>query len=176
MIPTRSFGTPVDGSAPMHRAAAYAVVLDRESRVLLVRGKRALFLPGGGSRTGESPEATVVREVREEVGCNVTLRSHLGRVVQRFVADGVPYRGHFDFFAASLNGGNVGPAEHEVLWLPTSEVAGSLFHESHEWAIERASVSPMTERRYGVAVDGRAGLGWPEDRSVVHWLKNGRKT
>jgi 8-oxo-dGTP diphosphatase len=135
---TAEFGAPVPGSEPVHRHAAYAVVLDDKSRVLAVRWKQALFLPGGGSRLGESPEATVAREVLEEVGCEVTLHKHLGHAAQHFVASDLPHLGRFDFFSASVVRGAVGPAEHDALWLATSELAGRLFHESHEWAVRRA--------------------------------------
>ncbi len=50
-----------------------AMVFDRAERVLLVRhryGRSDLWmLPGGGIARGETPEAAVVREMREETGC-----------------------------------------------------------------------------------------------------------
>ena len=34
----------------------------------------------------------------------------------------------------------------------------------------------ITDHRNGVATDYGPGLGWPEDRTTVHWLENRGKT
>ncbi|HBW17614.1 MAG TPA: DNA mismatch repair protein MutT [Actinobacteria bacterium] len=57
----------------LQRLAAYALIIDREGRVLLTRepvGRRPArwILPGGGVEHGEHPEQAVIREVREETG------------------------------------------------------------------------------------------------------------
>src|SRR2546430_4738045 len=53
-----------------HLGAA-AVIVDRNSRVLLVRhsyGQRGWELPGGGRQPKESLQQAVLREIREELG------------------------------------------------------------------------------------------------------------
>lgn len=84
--------------APDVRRAVHAtmprVVIEglcrRAGKILLVKGSRGLTegrwtLPGGFLRFGESPEACVLREIREEVGLTGTIegfagaRSKLGR-------------------------------------------------------------------------------------------------
>ncbi|MEI2818943.1 MAG: NUDIX domain-containing protein [Marmoricola sp.] len=54
------------------RIAAYAVLTDIRDRVLLVKASPEdsgrWFLPGGGVRFGEDPEAGLRREVEEETG------------------------------------------------------------------------------------------------------------
>lgn len=58
----------------MSRIGAAAVITDGHGRVLLVRhtyGERNWELPGGVGDDGESADATVVREVREETGLEV---------------------------------------------------------------------------------------------------------
>ncbi len=54
------------------------VLIEKENRYLLIqeaslkwRGK--WFLPGGSVKRGESPEDAVIRETREEAGCDVRL-------------------------------------------------------------------------------------------------------
>jgi ADP-ribose pyrophosphatase YjhB (NUDIX family) len=57
------------------RLGAAAVILDEQERVLLVKHTYGRFnweLPGGATEPGESVEQTVVREVREETGLDVT--------------------------------------------------------------------------------------------------------
>jgi 8-oxo-dGTP pyrophosphatase MutT (NUDIX family) len=59
------------------RLAAYALIMDSASRVLLTRQpdrRRRIgrwILPGGGVEYGEHPEQAVIREVREETGLRV---------------------------------------------------------------------------------------------------------
>jgi 8-oxo-dGTP diphosphatase len=56
------------------RVAAYAIVTDTDGRILLCRTAPGVvpepvwMLPGGGLEFGESPEAAVVRELKEESG------------------------------------------------------------------------------------------------------------
>jgi len=75
--------------ATMPRVVAEGLCL-RDGRILLVKGSRGLTegrwtLPGGFLRFGESPDACVLREIREEVGLDGTVlgfagvRSKLGR-------------------------------------------------------------------------------------------------
>lgn len=61
-----------------------AVLRDDEGRILLVRhtyGDRAAWgLPGGGRHGDDPPEQTATREVREEVGADVTAWETLGEI------------------------------------------------------------------------------------------------
>jgi 8-oxo-dGTP pyrophosphatase MutT (NUDIX family) len=77
-----STGAP--GSEPAVRRGAKAIV-SSGSRVLLVRerhadGRSFWTLPGGGSRPGESPAATVRRELEEELGCATVVGHPLEQV------------------------------------------------------------------------------------------------
>jgi ADP-ribose pyrophosphatase YjhB (NUDIX family) len=62
---------------PAIRPAARAVIIDRDDRVLLFRGVQPgrepwWFAPGGALEEGETYEAALVREVKEETGLVVS--------------------------------------------------------------------------------------------------------
>lgn len=59
------------------RPSAYAVVI-RDGKVLLCKHFGKHNLPGGGIDLGETPEAAVVREVKEETGIDVARPRLLG--------------------------------------------------------------------------------------------------
>jgi 8-oxo-dGTP pyrophosphatase MutT (NUDIX family) len=78
-------------SLPRVRAAAGVLFFDAAGRVLLVKPtyKRDWEIPGGMSERDESPLATCVREVREELGIEPVIGRLLG-------VDWVPPRGVWD--------------------------------------------------------------------------------
>src|SRR3954468_20408161 len=65
------FGEPSVEVAATVRPSAYGIINGARGRVAVVRTPLGLFLPGGGSDENEVPEATVVRETREECGLEV---------------------------------------------------------------------------------------------------------
>ena len=89
---------PCDGAiAGSAVLAAGAVVLDDGERILLVRRGRSpsageWTLPGGRVEAGESPEAAVVRELREETALEARVVALLGVVT--IVRDDVVYAIH----------------------------------------------------------------------------------
>ncbi|MPY67838.1 NUDIX domain-containing protein [Deinococcus sp. SDU3-2] len=103
-------------------------VLVREGRVLLChrRADRAWYpdvwdLPGGHTEAGESPQATLSRELREELGTEVRQASLLRREV-------TPEADLSFWLVESWTGtpANLAPEEHdEVAWF-TLEEAGAL--------------------------------------------------
>src|SRR4051812_43465614 len=58
-----------------------AIVLTPEGRIVLIRHSYApgWYLPGGGRRRDEAPQAAILRELREEIGLEGQSRiQHLG--------------------------------------------------------------------------------------------------
>src|SRR5437870_1595607 len=104
---TPTFGVPVAGVTYEQRCAAYAVIRNSVGAVAAVQVPAGYWLPGGGMLPGETPEETVVREVREELGCTLRLVRKIGEAVQYFYAatEGRYYAMQATFFRAKLVGG-----------------------------------------------------------------------
>jgi 8-oxo-dGTP diphosphatase len=134
-----TFGTVAPDVEYRNRPAAYAVIFDAAGRVAVVKGARGYFLPGGGSLSNETPEDTVRREVREELGSEVSIRRRIGEAIQYFSADDVNYRMHANFFRADLEGEPTGVGEYEPEWLSVEEVEELFFHQCHVWAVKLAA-------------------------------------
>ena len=91
---------------------AAAVVL-RERRLLVVSKHAApdvFYLPGGKLEPGESPEAAMRREVREELGVEVVAAARFLDVEAPAAIEGVPM--HLTVFAVEIDGE---PALHAEL-------------------------------------------------------------
>jgi len=127
------FGVATDGAVPRH--AAYALVRDERGRFLAVRGRRGLFLPGGGCEGDESPEQALARELREETGRELVECAYRSTAIQHFTADGISsYRMKAVFYAAVL-GDQLGEPEGEVLWVDPAAADDSWYHACHAWAV-----------------------------------------
>lgn len=62
------------GFEDRYRLSAHAVITDGSGRILLLKadyGDRAWGLPGGGLEPGETLHEALLRECREELGCEV---------------------------------------------------------------------------------------------------------
>lgn len=135
-----------EGADPRH--AVVAGLLIRDGRVLLCRrsDSRAWYpgvwdLPGGHIESGESPPATLGRELAEELG--IVVEEPVGPEVARITT------GDFDMRVWVIDRWtgevvNASPAEHaEVRWFAADELAGlDLAHESYPALLTDA----LTER------------------------------
>lgn len=72
----------VEMDNPFHRKAARGIVLDNEGNmaVFYKKNKNMYKLPGGGLEKNENFEEAFIREVREEVGCEVQVIDCLGYI------------------------------------------------------------------------------------------------
>lgn len=95
------------------RVAAYALLVEGEKILLcrlsaqVPRHQGKWTLPGGGIEFGERPEEAVVREVREETGLIVTVRSlaAVDSILGEF--DGIPSHNIRILYRAEVVGGNL---------------------------------------------------------------------
>jgi 8-oxo-dGTP diphosphatase len=141
------FGTIVKDVEYQARAAAYALIVDDTGKIAAVKGKGGYFLPGGGSLPGESSQDTIHRELREEMGRDVTLLRHVAEAIQYFVADDTHYRMMAVFYHVELASEQSGKAEFEPHWLRLQDTGGKFFHQCHEWAIRQSDASLTVRSR-----------------------------
>jgi len=127
------FGTPVEGETVTPRRAAYAVIAGPHDAVAVVDTRGGLFLPGGGSDTGETPEQTARRECLEELAREVRFTGGMREALQHFSVDGRHFRMEAAFLEAQFVGEPHGHGEHELRWA-TARDASRFFHRSHAWA------------------------------------------
>lgn len=147
-------------SLPTKRMAAGVIFSDWEGRVLLVQPayKPTWEIPGGAVEIGESPRGAARREVREELGVDVTIGSLL-------VLDWVPARGElpdglmFVYDAGTLDDADarrihLAPGELNAYGFVDVESAVGLMSAS----LERRVKTALRARRLGRAIeleDGR---------------------
>ena len=105
-----------------------AAVIERQDRRLLIGQRRkndssALKweFPGGKVQNGESPEAALARELREELGVTLTKSAEIGRVHHRY--PNIPDELEIRFYAASFAEPEVAPVSFEqIAWVLPREL------------------------------------------------------
>jgi len=106
-------------------AIAQAVIIRERSVLLAVRRDlRGWELPGGHLKPGESPEAALAREIREETGHKVAIERHVGEYAR------TGFRPHtVSLFVCRITGGELRPSyETPVLrWFENDELPDTLF-------------------------------------------------
>lgn len=115
-----------------------AAVVERDGTFLLTRrasdahlGDRWEF-PGGKVEPGETLEASLLREIREELGCGLEVGALL--LTSRHAYPDVHVELHF--FAATLTGVPVPQLGQEMRWVARAELATLPFPEADEELVE----------------------------------------
>jgi 8-oxo-dGTP pyrophosphatase MutT (NUDIX family) len=108
---------------------------------IVPRGKRALALPKGGPNADEDPEATAMREVREETGLTATVRTQLGDVTYWYRRSGRRIRKTVRFFLCDYVEGSTDDHDHEVTearWIPLETGPEALTYPGEREMVQRA--------------------------------------
>jgi 8-oxo-dGTP pyrophosphatase MutT (NUDIX family) len=121
------------------RPAAYAVIRNDAGAVAAVRVPAGYWLPGGGGHPGETPEETVEREVREELGGTVRILGRIGEALEYFdvPSEGKSYAMRAVFFRVEWTARTDTPAEYPVTWLEVGGTGRWFHHASHDWAVRQ---------------------------------------
>jgi 8-oxo-dGTP diphosphatase len=111
------------------QSGAYALILDGEDRVLLVRAANGRFyLPGGRIEPSETPQQALAREVAEECGLTVRVTDPLGEALQPTFEGSVMLRA--SYWWAEIVGTAHEEPEHQLLWTPRAEAVSRLHRAS----------------------------------------------
>jgi 8-oxo-dGTP diphosphatase len=101
-----------------------AAVIEREGRILLARRRAGSHLaglwefPGGKRQAGETPEAALVREIREELDAAVTVGELLEDVEWAYPEKTVTLR----FFRCALEGEPRAAEGQELAWVAPADL------------------------------------------------------
>jgi 8-oxo-dGTP diphosphatase len=135
------FGDKLAGQTYSERPGASAVIRDAQLRIATLRVGTAFFLPGGGSGSNETPQATLHREIMEECGRAIQIGPELGKAVEYLYArnEGVYYQICWTFFEAVFMDDQVNPLENNyiLVWLSVSEAVQYVQRQSQAWAVQR---------------------------------------
>jgi 8-oxo-dGTP pyrophosphatase MutT (NUDIX family) len=117
------------GTTLKAQSGAYALILDAEDRVLLVRAANGRFyLPGGRIEPAETPQEALAREVAEECGLTVRVATPLGEAFQPTFDGSVMLRA--SYWRAEIVGLAHEEPEHQLLWTPRTEAVSRVHRAS----------------------------------------------
>ncbi|HWF49115.1 MAG TPA: NUDIX domain-containing protein [Solirubrobacteraceae bacterium] len=114
-----------------------------------VNGNRVLGLPKGHPDGAETPEATALREVREETGVEAEVVGKLGEVRYWYQRGGRRVAKLVTFFLMEYRAGDVADHDHEVekaCWMPLTEAARSLTYAGEREMVVRALSKTAPDR------------------------------
>jgi 8-oxo-dGTP pyrophosphatase MutT (NUDIX family) len=116
-----------------------------EVALVRVGEKRRWQLPKGIVDAGEAPEATALREVREEAGVDAELLAPIDTIDYWYVAtergERVRFHKRVHFYLLAYRSGDVADHDDEVLearWVEIGEAAGRLAFENERKVVARA--------------------------------------
>ena len=141
------FGIPENRFPASVRPSAYGIVVGDAGKIALVRTPQGVYLPGGGIEGDETPDAAVVREVREEAGLVVRLGAWRRTAIEHIssVSEQAQFEKRSTFCDAHVVAvaSDATDVDHELVWLPADEARQRVSPLSHRWVLDewRASGS-----------------------------------
>ena len=143
-------GVSAPGPAPSRQGGevveVVAAVIERDGRILIARRPAGRHLeglwefPGGKRHADESPEAALVREIREELDAVVAVGPLLETVDWTYPEKRV----RLSFFRCTIAGEPRGLEGQEVVWVRPAELARYRFPPADARLLERLSAGVGT--------------------------------
>jgi 8-oxo-dGTP diphosphatase len=118
-----------------------AAVIERDGAYLVTRRPTGVHLaglwefPGGKCHGGESLETCLIREIREELGCDVEVDREIFSISHTYPERIV----ELHFFACALSGEPAAALGQEIRWVPRAELRALDFPPADHELIERLS-------------------------------------
>jgi 8-oxo-dGTP diphosphatase len=135
------FGERLPGVEYRVRPGAYAVITAADGALAVLATPQGCFLPGGGGEAGESPAATLGREVREECGAAISIKDLLGAAIEWLYAPAeetyFEIRSLFFRAAFTEQPGAGGEDDHALVWLSPAAAIERLRRPAQRWAVGR---------------------------------------
>jgi 8-oxo-dGTP diphosphatase len=96
-----------------------AIIPFPDNQILLIKRNTRPFvgywaLPGGRMNPGETIEQTIVREVKEETGLDVTIIRKIGEYIEKGIKDDVEYEYYPSCFVVTPISGEIKKQEGEI--------------------------------------------------------------
>jgi 8-oxo-dGTP diphosphatase len=126
-----------------------AAVIERSDRRILIGQRRQedtsplkWEFPGGKIEDGETPEAALARELREELGVTLEKCVELGRAHHTYATS--PGELEVRFYAASIQESEVTPKEFEqIAWVLPKELGSYDFHAANTQIIAQLATGRL---------------------------------
>lgn len=137
----KSFGDRIKDVVYKYREGVYAIIVDDESKVAIVKTKKGYFMLGGGLKENETHEACIKRECLEEVGMDVIIKDFICKGGKYSWVDGIGYMyGIGYFYFAKSKGITSNPIEkdHELVWIDIKKCSKNMYLEHQAWALQQA--------------------------------------
>ena len=98
---------------------ATAIIRFPPDKILLIKRATVPFkgywaLPGGRVDPGETVEQTIIREVKEETGLDITIVNKIGEYHEQGIQDGIGYDYYPACFLVKIVGGEIKKQESEI--------------------------------------------------------------
>jgi 8-oxo-dGTP diphosphatase len=133
---------------PGYALLVVAAVIVRDGRVLACQRTRSgkfplkWEFPGGKLQSGESPEAALIRELREELSADARVGAEIYRTSHKYPE--MPSAVELIFFAATIEAGEVDNRVFEAIaWVTPQELPEMDFLEADRYLIAKLATSDI---------------------------------
>lgn len=135
----RAFGEELPGVTYVERPGAYAIILNKNDEIAVIKTSFGYFLPGGGLDPGEEFVDGLARELDEEIGYKLVNATYFLVAAQFHWSEF--YQKHFKKIGAFFEVDAQPPAipqfadGHSLVWMPRQLAQRDLSQEFQRWAV-----------------------------------------